>query len=365
MPLKTTLSPNGMLLGGRVFAFAAYLAEVIHADINGLVRHQRQAGQNGIRHMDTGAVILVDDEPVSPQLADASGYSGGLRGYHSAQGGIAQLLDVALERLQDQHAFHLRNVVRGVADMMTVGLELVVIPRCRRLDHEGKFLYELLGRLRLVSVLRGAILDVTAAGIQKSRMRFGNADDIGSHVVGHGLDVARHRRGVIHGDPVRVDLAFAIPVDHRGEELPAIGEMIRRRHPRKRIFGDGVTVPVEERLAQLAARVFWMGRLVHVDVDMRADDAHRSTQVRWRREVRLRGIVRCAVIPVQWFRCLFQGQGHSDFSLPSLQAVGKAFTAWSLTALNETLSVPSFYVCLTTQKPASVQLIYRAPPASF
>src|SRR5262249_35639489 len=81
---------------------------------------------------------------------------------------------------------------------------------------------------------------------------------------------------------------------------------------------DGVTVPVEERLTQLAARVFWMRRLVHVDVDMGADDAHRSTQVRWRWEVRVRGIVRCAIIPVQWFRRLFQGQGHSHFSLRSL-----------------------------------------------
>src|SRR5262245_41127168 len=315
--------------------------------------------------MDARAIILVDDEPVSAQLADASGHSGGLRGYHSAQGVIAQLLDVALEGLQDQNAFHLRDMVCGVADMMAVSLELVVIPRGRCLDDIRKFLYELLRRLHLVSVLGGAVLDVTAAGIQKSRMRFGNADDIGSHVVGHSLDVARHCRGVIHSDPVWVDLAFVIPVDHRGEKLPAIGEVIRRRHPRERIFGDGVTVPIEERLAQLAARVFWMGRLVHVDVDMRADDAHRSTQVRWRWEVRLRGIVRCAVIPVQWFRCLFQGQGHSDFSLLSLQAVDEAFTAWSFTALNGTLSVPSFYVCLTTQKPASVQLIYRAPPASF
>src|SRR5262245_22967161 len=93
--------------GTGVGAFAADLAEVLHADINGSVRHQRQVGQNGIRHMDTGAVILVDDEPVSPQFADASGYSGGLRGYHSAQGSIAQLLDVALEGLQDQHALHL------------------------------------------------------------------------------------------------------------------------------------------------------------------------------------------------------------------------------------------------------------------
>src|SRR5262245_64373796 len=132
--------------------------------------------------MDTGAVILVDDEPVSAQLADASSYSGGLGGYHSAQGGIAQLLDVALEGLEDQHTFHLRNVVGGVADMMTVGLELVVIPRCRRLDHEGKFPHQLLRRLCLVSVLGGAILDVTAAGIQKSRMRLRHAAEIRYHV---------------------------------------------------------------------------------------------------------------------------------------------------------------------------------------
>jgi hypothetical protein len=32
---------------------------------------------------------------------------------------------------------------------------------------------------------------------------------------------------------------------------------------------------------------------------------------------------------------------------------------------NRALSAPSFYVCLTTQKPASVQLTYRAPPASL
>ena len=38
-----------------------------------------------------------------------------------------------------------------------------------------------------------------------------------------------------------------------------------------------------------------MGRLVHVDVDMRPDDAHRSPQVRWRREiVRLTAWCRCS-----------------------------------------------------------------------
>ena len=136
---------------------------------------------------------------------------------------------------------------------MAVGLELVVIPRRRRLDDIGKFPHQLLGSLSLVSVLRRAVLDVTAAGIQKGRMRLGNADDIGSHIVRHGLDVARHRCRVIHSDPLCVDLAFGIAVDHCGEELPAIGEMVRRRDAGERIFGDGVAVPVEERLSQLAA----------------------------------------------------------------------------------------------------------------
>ena len=156
---------------------------------------------------------------------------------------------------------------------MAVGLELVVIPRGRRLDDIGKFPHQLLWSLRLVSVRRRAVLDVTAAGIQKGWMRLSNADDIGSHILRHGLDVSCHRCRVIDSDPLCVDLAFGVPVDHRSEELPAIGEMIRRRHAGERIFGDGVAVPVKERLPQLAARVFRMGRLVHVDVDMRPDDA--------------------------------------------------------------------------------------------
>ena len=157
-------------------------------------------------------------------------------------------------------------------------------------------------------------------------MRLSNADDIGSHIVRHGLDVSRHRCRVIDGDPLCVNLPFGIAVDHRSEELPAIGEMIRRRHAGERIFGDRVAVPVEERLPQLAACVFGMGRLVHVHVHMRPDNADRSAQIRWRREILARR-VRSAVIPVQWFGCLFQCQGHGDFSLPSLQAVEKASSA--------------------------------------
>src|SRR4029450_5946496 len=166
--------------GTGVGAFAASVAEALNADVNGLVRYQRQVGQNGIRHMDAGAVSLVDDEPVSAELADASGYSGGLSGYHASEGRVSQFFDVAFQGLQDQYAFHLRNMVGGVADVMAVGLELVIIPRRRRLDDIGKFSHQLLGSLRLVSVRRRAVLDVTAAGIQKGRMRVGNADDIGS-----------------------------------------------------------------------------------------------------------------------------------------------------------------------------------------
>src|SRR4029450_13610578 len=48
--------------GTGVGAFTANLAEVLNADVNGLIRYQRWVGQNGIRHMDAGAVGLVDDE---------------------------------------------------------------------------------------------------------------------------------------------------------------------------------------------------------------------------------------------------------------------------------------------------------------
>ena len=121
-------------------------------------------------------------------------------------------------------------MVGGVADVMTVSLKLVVIPCGRRLDDVREFPYQLLWRLCLVSVLGGAVLYITAAGVQKRRMRLGDAHDIGAHIMRHRLDVTGHRCRVIHSDLFWVDLAFVIPVDHRGEELPAIGEMIRRRH---------------------------------------------------------------------------------------------------------------------------------------
>src|SRR5262245_31046140 len=164
--------------GTSVGTFAANLAEVLHADVNGFIRYQRQIGQNGIRHVDASAVSLVDDEPVSAQLADASGHSGGLRGNHSSEGRVSQFLDVAFQGLQDEHNLHLRNMVGGVTDVMTVGLKFVVVPRRRGLNDIGNFSYQLLRRLRLVGILSRAVLDVTAAGIQKGRMRHGNADDI-------------------------------------------------------------------------------------------------------------------------------------------------------------------------------------------
>src|SRR5262245_65185973 len=108
-------------------------------------------------------------------------------------------------------------MVGGVTDVMTVGLKFVVVPRRRGLNDIGKFSYQLLRRLRLIGVLGRAVLDITATGIQKGRMRLGNTDDIGSHIMCYGLDVSRHRCRVIDSDLLWVDLAFVIPVDHRSE----------------------------------------------------------------------------------------------------------------------------------------------------
>ena len=54
-------------------ALAADLAEVLDADVDGLVRHQRQVGHDRVGHVDRARRILADDEPIAAQLADAGG----------------------------------------------------------------------------------------------------------------------------------------------------------------------------------------------------------------------------------------------------------------------------------------------------
>ncbi len=214
--------------------------------------------------------FLLMTKSVSAQLADAAGNAGRLRRDYAAQRRVAQFFDVAFERLQHHDAFHLRYVVRGVADLMAVRLELVVVPRGRRLDDIGKLARQIFRRIALEVVLRRAVLDVAASAgsVKIRRMRLGDADDIGSHVEGDGFDVARHRRGIVHRDFLRIDFAVARPVDHVGQKMSAIGEMVGCRDSGQGIFGDGVAIPVEQRFAELAALIFRMRRLVHIDVDM-------------------------------------------------------------------------------------------------
>ena len=69
--------------GTGVGAFPADLAEILYADVHGFVRHQRQVGQDRVRHVDAGAVGFIDHETVSPQLADTGRYSRGLWSYHA------------------------------------------------------------------------------------------------------------------------------------------------------------------------------------------------------------------------------------------------------------------------------------------
>src|SRR5262249_27784854 len=150
--------------------------------------------------------------------------------YHAAQSCVSQFLNISFQRLEDYDTFHLRHMIGGIADVMPVGLKLVVIPRCGCDDDIGKLPYQFGGRLLMVSVLCRAILHVAAACIEKSWMRFSDGDDVSAHVTGHSLDMARHRRGIIHVDLVRVNFALHVPVHHGGEKLPAISEMVRRRY---------------------------------------------------------------------------------------------------------------------------------------
>ena len=128
--------------------------------------------------------------------------------------------------------------------------------------------------MAFVGVLGAAVLHIASAGVQERRVCLRHRDHIRSHVMGHRFDMAGHRRRIADLDLTRIDFAFGGLVDHRAQKMPPIGEMIRRRHARQRIFGHRVVVPVKERLAQFTALIFWMRRLVHVDVDQLADDTH-------------------------------------------------------------------------------------------
>src|SRR5262249_18530236 len=82
-------------------AFPADLAEILDADVDGLVWHQRKIGHDRIWHVDASSERLVDEEPVSPELADAGRQPGGLRVRDTPERRVSELLDVALQGFED------------------------------------------------------------------------------------------------------------------------------------------------------------------------------------------------------------------------------------------------------------------------
>src|SRR5262249_58643735 len=90
----------------------------------------------------------------------ARGEPGRLRVRHTSERRVAQLFDVAFEGLEDQLGLHLRDVVGGVPDVVTVGLQLVVIPGRGRHDDVRVPLGQLRRRAALVYVAGPILVDV-------------------------------------------------------------------------------------------------------------------------------------------------------------------------------------------------------------
>src|SRR5439155_8517130 len=143
---------------------------------------------------------------------------------------------------------------------------------------------QILGSLLLVLVLGRAVLDVAVARVQERRVRRGDGDDVGAHVAGHALDVARHGRRIVYRHGTRVLVALRGAVHDGGQEVPAVGVVVRGGDAGEGVFGDRVMVPVEQRLAQLAALVLRVRQLVRVDVYDGPDDADGPAKVRHERE---------------------------------------------------------------------------------
>ena len=74
-------------------AFTADFAEVVDADVDGLIGHQRHVGQDGVAQVDAGPVLLGDYHSVPAQFPD-TGCQG--RGH-----GLGAILDCFVSHLTD------------------------------------------------------------------------------------------------------------------------------------------------------------------------------------------------------------------------------------------------------------------------
>ena len=165
-------------------------------------------------------------------------------------------------------------MIGSIADEVPVRLQFVVVPGGGGDENVGELADHLFRAMAFVGVLSSAVLHIASAGIQERRVSLRHRHHVRSHVMGDRFDMAGHRRWIADLDLLRIDFAFGSLVDHIAQKMPPISEMIRRRHARQRIFGHRVVVPVKERLAQFAARIFRMRRLVHVDVDHLVDNTN-------------------------------------------------------------------------------------------
>lgn len=148
-----------------VSALAANLAEVFDSVVDGVIGDQGQISHDWVRHVDARAKRLVDDQPVSSELANSRGDAGGLRRTDAAQRRVSELFDVAFKRFEDHVALDLRDMIGGVAYVVPMRLKFVVIPGGGGDDDVGEFLYQISGRISLVGVLGCSVLDVAAAGV--------------------------------------------------------------------------------------------------------------------------------------------------------------------------------------------------------
>src|SRR6266567_5598473 len=178
----------------RLGTLATDLAEVVDAQVDGLIRLQRKVCQDGVAQVDARAKLLGNDQSIAAQLTNTTGERGSLWIHFAAQGGVTKLANVKLQRGQYQHRLHERRVVRGVADVVAVRLSKLVVPGNRSDDNVRILAAQLrrgFGRARFTFDHEAGVAQ-RAARVQQRRMRAPNADDIRAEIAANILDVARH-----------------------------------------------------------------------------------------------------------------------------------------------------------------------------
>ena len=232
-PVDDRLALGGDAVGGAgVRALATDLAEILDADVDGLVGHERQVGQDGVAEVHARAEPLGDEHAVPADLAEPRPERHRHGGRHARRHAVAELPDVTREVRVNGAERLSAQVVGRVADAVPVRTPHLVVPRVDAGDSVREALRGLLGthhNRAAGAVGAPAVVGVAPLLVEERRVDAHDADFRRAQVLRDALDVLGHHLRVGDLGALRVDLPARGPGDVRFDGVAPVGRRVGRR----------------------------------------------------------------------------------------------------------------------------------------